>query len=216
MKRKNRVASFFIPIFKKQGSYSKEYYEGLLDKYKDVSSYSNLLNCFGKKQGILTNEDISISKKCAFGTINTEYIIKKFGKPNYKIRQNDHLLNIDIFLYRIFIGNHKTKFELHFFKDNLFFYNYIFSYLSEEEKSEVIKILEKKYLNGNKFNYLEEYIVDDNQSVIIIDDKIDFVINYICYKNSGLFNNLPKIIKMLEDEKRNEYDKTIYELFKRL
>jgi len=97
----------------------------------------------------------------------------------------------------------------------LFLYTYTFSYLNLEDKNEIIQILKEKYLEGKSKDIINNYIVDKNKNIILLEDSIDFSI-YYSYKNNIALEMILEYIdlKKVKDEGKKKRDKEI--LYKRL
>lgn len=218
MTRVNRlIRKILFPAYNRyKESYPCEYYyERLLEKSKDLSIYTGLLEHIKRKKSKASNKSIGFSKNISFGDVSKKYILKRFGQPKYKFF-NLSLLNVNVFFYRIMLGGHKVKFELHFYKDKLFHYSYTFSYLNKVSKKQIIEMLEKKYINGEHLDFKEDYIHDMNDSTISFSGNHDFTINYINNIYSIFFENAQqqRVDKINEEEKRKQ--KKFIQMFNRL
>ena len=160
---------------------------------------------------IETNTEISLVDNKKLHEINIKDIVRKYGKYNYKIT-NEDLLEIDILFYRLKLGKHKTKLEFHFFENTLFFYTYTFSHLNTEDKNEIKQIIQKKYLEEESQDIFKNYIVDKSKNIILLSDNIDFSIYYICDNKIAL----ERILKHIDlknakiKSKEKVYKKTLY------
>lgn len=184
-------------FFSRKGKYysseyysRKNYYEKLFDKYSDATSYYSLINTIQNKQNIVSKRLITFNNK-KYVNITKQDIIKQYGKPNYQIVTNKKM-KTELIFYRLCIGGHKVKLELHIHNNHLFLFTYIFSYLKVDEKYQIIKLIEKKYLK-QPLDYSNLVIIDNKQSVINITDSIDFTINYICCIDSDFFQKIEKM-----------------------
>lgn len=186
--------------------YSREnYYEKLFDKYSDATSYFSLINTIQNKQNIVSKRLITFNNK-KYVNITKQDIFQQYGRPNYQIVTNKKL-KTELIFYRLYIGGHKVKLELHIHNNHLFLFTYIFSYLKANEKYQIIKLIEKKYLDQQQLDYSNVVIIDNRQSVINITDSINFTINYICCINSDFFQKIEKIkdnqtLSLEKDKKR--------------
>jgi len=206
--------TFISQIFGKRKSYNYTryyYYEMLSDKYNDGQFYSNVMNNLKTLNKIETNTEISLVDNKKLHEINIKDIVRKYGKYNYKIT-NEDLLEIDILFYRLKLGKHKTKLEFHFFENTLFFYTYTFSHLNTEDKNEIKQIIQKKYLEEESQDIFKNYIVDKSKNIILLSDNIDFSIYYICDNKIALERILKHIDfkKAKIKSKEKVYKKTLY------
>ncbi|RPH33756.1 MAG: hypothetical protein EHM93_03720 [Bacteroidales bacterium] len=186
-----RILRFF---FKRKGTYFPRnyYYERLFEKYTDATSYLSIVASVQSKQNIVSQRLISFNKN-EFKNTTKQDVYKQYGKPNYQIKTNK-VLKTELFFYRVFIGGHRVKLDLHFYNNSLFFYSYTFSYLREDEKYQIVNLIEKKYLDEKPFDYNNFVIIDGKQSIINIIDSMDFTINYICCITSSIFQRVETAI----------------------
>jgi hypothetical protein len=209
-----KIMAFLFSILFRRDSYyypRYRYYERLLEKYSDGTFYSRLIHKIKSVKGRETKTSINHIEHKPFKETSITDIIKKHGKPNYKIIYDD-LLNIKVLFYREKLGKHKTKLEFHFFNEQLFFYTYTFSYLNNDDKNELVDILEEKYLEGEKIDMKGDFIVDDNNNIILINDKQDFSIYYICDNRIALESIKEHIdsIKKRARQEKSKYKKILY------
>jgi len=206
--------TFISQIFSTKKSYNYTryyYYEMLSDKYRDGQFYSDAINNFKTLNKIETDTEISLVDNKKLQEIRIKDIVKKYGKFNYKIT-NEDLFEIDILFYKLKLGKHKTKLEFHFFENTLFFYTYTFSHLNAEDKNEIKQIIQKKYLEEKTLNLFKNYIVDKNKNIIILNENIDFSISYLCNNKIAIEKILKHIdLKKVENETMDKrYNKTLY------
>ena len=206
------IVTFFFRILYKRKSYNYSrsyYYNRLLDGYKSIQLYLKLMNDLKNTNGIETNTKIQLIDNKKNNEINKKNIIKKYGNPNYKFICED-LSEIEILSYRQKLGSHKTRLEFHFYKDNLFFHTYTFSYLSPKEKNEIIKIIKDKYLGREYRDIKGHHIVDKNQNIILLNDIFDFSIKYSNKNNIVLETILNhNEFQKSKDENKRKRDKEI-------
>jgi hypothetical protein len=209
-----KIMTFIYKISykRKPNSYPRSnYYETLLDKYSDGKFYSVLINKLKVFNEIKTAAVIQyLDNKILSDTVIND-IIRKNGKPNYKIVYDD-LLKIKVLFYRQKMGKHKTKLEFHFLKNSLFFYTYTFTYLNFEDKNEIIQILKEKYFVNKSQDIIDNYIVDKNNNSIILDDGIVFSIYYICGNRIawGKILEYIDLNKVKDVNKHKSYRKILY------
>jgi len=206
--------TFISQIFSTKKSYNYTryyYYEMLSDKYRDGQFYSDAINNFKTLNKIETDTEISLVDNKKLQEIRIKDIVKKYGKFNYKIT-NEDLFEIDILFYKLKLGKHKTKLEFHFLENTLFFYTYTFSHLNAEDKNEIKQIIQKKYLEEKTLNLFKNYIIDKNKNIIILNENIDFSISYLCNNKIAIEKILKHIdLKKVENETKDKrYNKTLY------
>ena len=182
------------------------YYEKKVDKYSDTNAYYDLISLLNDKIEIVSSTVIGNDESLKIGVTSYSSSIKHNGKPNYA-NNSSQKKDVKTLYYKQFIGEHKTKLELHFYKNNLFFYCYTFSHLKENDKEEIIKILEQKYFNSGSLDVQNNYLKDLNNIHISFIDNIDFTINYFDPK-SEIFEMISKDLqkgkgKIFQKEKNN-------------
>ncbi len=184
---------FFLNIFYKRKSYPysrSNYYKRRLDESKSIQPYLKLISDLDYINEVETDLEIQLIENKKDNEINKKDIIRKYGRPDYNFICKD-LIKIEILFYRQKLGSHKTKMEFHFFKNKLFLYTYKFSYLTTEERYEIIEIINEKYLEKQSVNIINNYIVDKNQSILMLDDTVEFTIKYLD-KNNIAFKTILK------------------------
>ena len=190
------------------------YYAKLFNKYIDANSYKSLKDSVLKKLKILSKREIAFNDKES-GSFTKKEVLNYFGKPTFVIIPKN-TLKTEIMFYRVFIGGHKVKLEMHLDKHSLFYFSYTFSHLKNDEKHQVIKLLELKYIEGQTFDYENYVIMDDKDSTISIVDTIDLKINYICSINTGIFKSIDAIISSQIKCEANKQKNSLNDLFKKL
>ncbi len=199
---------FLILDMKKLHYYStrNSYYESLLSLHSNKQFFNNLMKIINNSNKIKTNIEIKIIENKTINEISIKDIIRKYGNSHYKIINKD-LLGIKILFFKRKIGKYKTKLEFHFFNKKLFFYTYNFSDLNIEDKNEIKEIIKKKYLVKN-FNY----IIDKSNTIITLNDNVNFSISYLC-NNKIILEKIIKSIDFINGEHKNQkkiYRKILY------
>jgi hypothetical protein len=180
MKTKNSFFRNINPLKSSREDYSrKSYYRSYLSKYQDGKFYLTLIEEIKSKAEIKTNIDVKLIKDKKLKEINLTDIVREFGEPLHKVICKD-LLGIQILLFKQSLGGYKTKLEFHFLNDILFFYSYTFSNIKNEEKNDIIQIIKQKYLNERSYDIVNNYIVDKENNMILLNDNIRFSIYYFC------------------------------------
>ncbi len=180
MKVFNKIRKSFRNILGKPADYSRHYYYyNISNKYESLNSYLTLLNKCSNVNSIPTNRRIRYSPKIEFGsTIKDVKKEKKYLRYTMHFSQNNTIL-----FYRTMIGGYKTKLEMHFYKKKLFFYNYTFSNVSDNDKRNIISTIQEKYLNGVlPFDCSNQSIIDNYDNHVLVDNGMEFTINYISSK----------------------------------
>lgn len=110
-----------------------------------------------------------------------DQILKKYGKPRHQLT-NVSPLNNRILFYKFLIGGHRTKCEMHFFRNKLFLFIYTFSYLTTENRAEIVQLLSLKYLSQTT-DLNHNKIAGKNGNEIFILNSVDFTVYYLAVKD---------------------------------
>lgn len=173
------------------------YYDKLVSKYDNPDFFCSLIDKSDNKK-LETPTEINFNKNISFGS-SIQDIQQELGKPNLIHKKSD-AFNYNVMFYRFKIGGHKTKCEFHLLDGHLFFYTYLFSYLSKKDKLELQKIIASKYLEEADAEILDHKIVDHRKNMIIVEDAIDFTVAYL----SGDSSTYGKISRGLKKVKSKE------------
>lgn len=165
------------------------YYEQIFNRYKKKESYLEIIHQLEQQKSKKTDADIKLYNTISDFNVSPKEVIAKFGKPNFKAIQKRKKITTDILLYRRYLGKHKTKIELHFYKKKLAYFCYRLSYLDEKETKEIQHILHEKYLGSKKIDFDNNYIIDRHDNVIQLYRDGDLLIRYISTSNA-LFTDL--------------------------
>ncbi len=213
-KYRNKISFWLFKITKTKKYYPNDYhYREASSKYNDILVYHNLIKEAASKNPQYASKPIELLKGISAENTTQKKIKSKFGKPDWIINHKKYSYTISILFYRIFLGEYKVKLEFHFANNELFFYNYYFSYLKEHDRNKLLKILEKKYLNNNIFEWNNNSIVDENNSMITLQNNINFQINYII-QNKNFFNKIEEIQtqqKLKSDLKKKTENRELFE-----
>jgi len=217
MKLKKKLILFISTLFKTTPVHSTNYYNlSKLNEYeeKDVFSYIKLVNDIASKRIKKTNSNIYLLNGKKNRAITTRDIRNYYGKPNQVIRNKQDSFDITIYMYRIYLGNYRARFKLHFNNGKLVLYTYSFSSLKNEEKNEIINTISKKYLKQEKLDVNSEYILDAKNTMITFSEQTNFSINYIF--NTSFISKIKETIKEGELIKKKRTRKKESELYRRL
>jgi hypothetical protein len=205
-----RIIRSFISKKTEYNYYSKEYYyKKLFEHYNNLNEYNKLIRRIDIDKPLLTDFEISLIKDLSFTNITRKLVLRRFGKPYYKHKIKETEFEIELFIYKIFIGKYKTKLETHFFNDTLFYYTFTFSLNLETQKNEIIRIFEKKYSKGNEIDVNNQYIKDKHQSVVIVDNSLELKIHYLNSTSAIL-----SLIHLQEQLKKQRESKSVKKLEK--
>jgi hypothetical protein len=163
------------------------YYQQLVEYYTDFSEYSRITDLYKKKELLATDQIISFQEDHLFNQKNKKQILKKIRFKQalfkYRIKKND--LNIEIYFYKIKIGGFKVKLEIHFHERKMFYYNYTFTdYSNNQQLRDIIEIIQEKYLDGLPMDIYTQNIIDQDQTVLSIENTMELRIHYISTKSS--------------------------------
>ncbi len=175
------------------------YYKFLTNNYNSDNSYCLLIADLKDLKPIKTTTKIQLSQNSLPFNSNIKQVISKYGKKYYKLKQKTESFETTILLYRMKIGGYKTKLELHFCENKLFYFNYTFSYVKPKHINDIMSILEEKYTNSKKINIHEDYIIDEDANVIRISHDTGLSVQYISTKNS-LFLDLNKRMDFIKKD----------------
>lgn len=125
-----------------------------------------------------TELDFELKGETPFGT-SIDAVKEMWGAPNHSVSKKRSYTS-DVLLYRLHIGGHRAKCEMHFIDKKLFYYCYRFSYLSPAERKGLLDILEMKYLNGYPASLDGNQIIQDRRSnYLLIENKVEFITHYL-------------------------------------
>jgi len=193
---------FYDNYYYKDDYYKNYYYQRILNQYDNTNSYLSLYKNQSNNVFLKTDTDICFSKTIKFNSSINE-VKKELNKPNYHITSNK-FNNVEILFYRILIGNHKVKCQMHFFAGKLFLYNYIFSYLQKNESNEIINIIQEKYI-PHVNDYSNQIIIDSNNNCLQINNDVELTVNYFSL-NSNFVENIV-LISQYEKEQQKKKDR---------
>ena len=202
---------------KKKSDYNprRYYYESLFERYKNLSGYYNLMEMLSTKSGLKSNETISLINGHSFNLERT-LVFENFKNPWKKFRIKKLGLTIDIFIFKLFLGGYPAHLEIHMTKEHLFYFKYAFSgNISELDKQTMIEIIQNKYLNGCKIDISSQNIVDSSQTILQIEDGVNFNF-YYSNLNSQVFQKLNRHKQNYDRRKSKEKEIKVEELRKKL
>lgn len=169
-------------------------YADTLEKYSELRAYTDISDKNISKRKIATKIPIEYSPYIQFGS-HIRNIKKVMPKRTYLTSFSTKGLTRKVLLYRVKIAGQNVKIEMHFHKNKLFFFKYIFSYAKPSERKELVKLLSKKYQLPN-IDLSSHTIYDANQNCIYVEDYAEFTISYTETKND-FFSELEEL-KLLE------------------
>ncbi|UTW67276.1 hypothetical protein KFE94_03945 [bacterium SCSIO 12643] len=170
-------------------------YAETLEKYSELRTYNNISDKNLSKRRITTKIPIEYSPFIQFGE-HIKNIKKVMPKRTHLASFNTRGVLRKVLLYRVKIAGQNVKIEMHFYKNRLFFFKYIFSYAKKSERKELVKLLSKKYQIPN-LDLSVHAIFDKNQNCIYVEDFTEFTISYT--ETENLF------FKQLEEIKLHDH-----------
>jgi hypothetical protein len=199
--------------FSENYNYPRDYYyDRLTSKYENPSFFCSLF----EKQGLLefkTLREIKFRKGIRFDA-DAKSIISLLGRPNF-ILDKKEFFNYKILFYRFKIGGHKTKCELHLLNDKLFFFSYVFSYLTSKDKKSFNQILASKYIQDKTAPIAKYKITDISDNIMMVDDSIDYSVVYMS-GNAEIYEVIKKELEKMRRVKDRKVQVKYNELYKAL
>ena len=194
-----------ITIKRSMSYYPRYYYYGkLMEHYEDLSEYFRILTLIESKTALKTNEIIASTEKQIYNQIKKKEIIKKYKQPQFKYKINKKNLKIEIYLYKMYLGSYRVKLEIHMYENKLFYYNYTFaSNINNQQKQEIIKIIQDKYLHDCLLDESKQTIIDENQTILLIENSLELKIHYVNIMDNVI--QVMNIYKKHHEEKKYTY-----------
>lgn len=151
-------------------------YANTLEKYDDLEIYQDIYDKNISRRKMETSVRMEYSSKIQFGESIRSV---KNSMPNKKVQvlNSSNGIKRNVLLYRLIIGEQKVKIEFHFHKNKLFYYKFIFSYIEEEQKAELINALLEKY-HLPTIEVTNYSIFDTDNNCILVTDHFDFTMSY--------------------------------------
>lgn len=177
----------------------QEYNENLLRHYDNLNAYFDLLNQSNSRIEVRSNRPITLSDTIHLNDHKSK-VEKILGNPTHSYCNRKLPNNLKVYLYKHKIGGFKTKTELHFFNDHLFYFNHYFADLSTKDKLFVLKTINKKYFNEVE-NPREFTAFDDQDNKIYISEDINLTINYLS-NNQAIIEELVTLINEKTDNQK--------------
>jgi hypothetical protein len=191
---------------------SKDYYnDNNLDKYRSLDTYLKLYYNSIEKEKVLTNTEICFSPAIKFGSTIED--VKKNNPHEYTLLENTK--DCTILFYKLKEGRYKFRLELHFFKNKLVFFKYIFR--SSRGKKTILNLFAKKYLKSEKHrlpDFSKITLTDGLRNHIEIDNAVFLTVDYFTFKY-GFFEYLKSMRNdQIQKIKNNDSEESL--LLKRI
>ena len=178
------------PVLNARNSYYRRghYYDQLVSDYSKISSYLCLNKINSEKNKLPIEVPIG-----NFSEMTPKMIKNTYGRPYFRIVNNFKSFKTKILCYRVKIGGHKVRLELHFFEGNVLFYSYTFMYLKNEEIFKITDIFKNKY-KVLKFDTEKDALVDSSDCRVSFLQKQDSLkIQYINGESSEFFSKVNQV-----------------------
>ena len=192
---------------------SKDYYEdNNLDKYESLETYSKLYHSCIEEEKVFTNTEICFSPDIKFGS--TIAHVKKNNPLEYTVFQNKE--GCTVLFHKMIEDGIKLRLELHFFKDKLVFFKYVFR--SSQGKEAILDLFSKKYLNSVDYRSLDLskiILTDSLGNYMKLDDSVFLTVDYFTFKY-GFFDYLKNINSNDQIQKEKSHDSEESLLHKRI
>lgn len=210
MTAKNPFNSLVRKLFFKRykcNKYWNHYYNKYETRYLDNRLYiSNLRNIKNYKGFVKTVSDINLTPNLYLESACISDIKSTFGKPLCLFSKKIENENLNVLLYKLKLLDYKVIAELHFFRDHLYYFTYNFVDTKQNERTELIeKVLKKYEINLNDFNIENSYLIDSNQNCLVFNDDVDFSISY--FKMAE--NNAYSFFKKIQESEKNSIEKKL-------
>lgn len=169
-----RITDWFTSKNPMNGSHYS--YANTLEKYNDLNRYCDVYDKNISRRKITTDVELEYSKFIQFGA-TTKDVRKIMPKRTHQITFTTKGLYRKVLLFRVKIGGQNVKIEMHFFKNQLFYYKFIFSYAKPAERRELTRALIGKY-NLPNLDLTSHTVFDKHRNCILVDDYIEYSISY--------------------------------------
>lgn len=179
---------FILPLKKIFSSSRRTYYSGyyykILNKYENVSFFFNLINIQSARSNVKTERVIKFNNRLDFN-LTQDQVKKIMGKP-VLISYNSEVKMHVIYLYKLRLGDLKTKAEIHFYNGRMFLGVYLFDRYTWSELQKVDKVLKEKYSTDSASSLTESVVIDPLGNSVFIKEDAIYSINYLTGEPSVL------------------------------
>ncbi len=161
-----------VPVFASKKYYTN-YYKRTIRRYKDIEAYLTIYkNAIGCNTVLDTNQEITFSNNISFGA-NIDKIKRELQHSYRIVPVFDSVRTL---FSEIKIQGIKFILEMHFFKDQLVCYRYLFNSL--DNVNYIRELVQKKYLKSLPEKPVK-CLVDSEKNYIYIDVGVFFSISYM-------------------------------------
>ncbi|WP_408039806.1 hypothetical protein [Tenacibaculum amylolyticum] len=191
--------------------YYTSYYRNAIYKYTDFNSYFELFSNIASQTNVtIAKKEIAFLEDIPMGSsFNT---VKNRIYGSFRIVRE--LKHITMLLSEIKLYDFKFTLEMHFFRDKLVFFKYVFK--NKEQKDLLIDLVLKKYFNKEKEDRCNSlYATDTNNNYIHLEDEVHLSISYLTL-NFGFFEYLTDLKEEEEMLIMTRNKTAVEELFNKL
>lgn len=172
--------------------YYTSYYRNAIYKYTDFTAYFELFSNISSQLNVtITEKEIAFLEDIPMGSSFNAVKNRIYG--TFRIVRE--LKHVTMLLSEIKLYDFKFTLEMHFFRDKLVFFKYVFK--SKDQKELLIDLVLKKYFKNKKEeNRNSFYATDTNNNYIHLEDEVHLSISYLTF-NFGFFEHL---VELKEEE----------------
>jgi|GEM_PF-7038768 hypothetical protein len=156
---------------RKTAYYKSYYYKNtfFIYNFKDHYLQLNLNDLYNTQTSIL------FKGKVKFGA-NFFEVNSILGKSHFKI-EDENIKNYVTIYYKSKIANLKNKSQLHFYNQHFFFGVQFFSYLSTQEKNELLNLIKIKYQLPLSLT-LPITVKDKDENILVVRENMGLLLEY--------------------------------------
>lgn len=147
-----------------------------------------------------------------FGLTELE-VMKKLGKPSYKLRKRVMGHVHKIFFYRVESAGFLSFVQIHFF-DNTFYKGKCYvKNTSSDSKSRIERVISEKYLNTSVEHIQNYAITDQHNNRLEVDDSVHFLLSYTS-GDSALKEKIYQLVdkqQYMKDQKESKEYNLLFE-----
>lgn len=174
--RQNIIKLVLNSFSRGKSYYYSSSYKNRFNNYYSDQAYLELNNNYFQNNCTSTNDEISFNETLKFGS-SLKDVKKKLSSGSYYLYRNKDL-NTSILLFRMFVGNHKVKCQMHFFNNNLFFFNFISAEANNNSINELITTLQEKYTFEINIHNVTE-VIENSKNCEKKENYVDLTIHYL-------------------------------------
>ncbi len=208
------LSRFGKKISGKYASGSDYYYEVALERYDDISAYSQLISQADDTDCQYTDVSISAARDISMGEGIKRVRKAIINKHKLYEKQLRFSCNIRILYFKTRISRYKVRRELHFFKGLLFYSCITFYEINDDDKEAILVLLHSKYLGKIELP-AGHGIIDTSGACIFTEENMELTLHYLDMKSEFL-GFVREMEYMKGEYKRAWRDKSKQELVENL